>query len=125
MLQQEVTSHADEEIRPDEQHVKMEQESLLSKHVSGLESNAIPPQSVSFSYDQVYKVRAKKSRNIAWLDALKRPVLVRSRLVVKQVRRASKQKDVCTGTPPLEAMSIVLPCTSRSWELYCVYGVLP
>ena len=37
VLQQEVTSRADEEIRPDEQHVKMEQESFQSKHVSGLE----------------------------------------------------------------------------------------
>ena len=85
VLQQEVTSRADEEIRPDEQHVKMEQESFQSKHVSGLESNAIPAQSVSLSYDQVYKVRGKRSRNNAWLDTLKRPVLARSRLVVKRV----------------------------------------
>ena len=114
-LHQPVTSRADEEIRPDEQHVKMEQESSQSKHVSGLESNTTTPQSVSLSYDQVYEemARGKKSRNSAWLDAQKRPVLVRSRLVVKQVRRASKRKDVCAGTPPLEAMSIVLPRTSR------------
>ena len=58
----------------------------------------------------------KKSRNSAWLDTQKRPALVRSRLVVKQVRRASKRKDVCTGTPPLEVMSIVLPRTSRGHE---------
>ena len=108
-----MTSRADEEIRPDEQHVKMEQESFQSKHVSGLESNAIPAQSVSLSYDQVYKVRGKRSRNNAWLDTLKRPVLVRSRLVVKRVRRASKRKDVCSETMPLEAMSIVLSWTSR------------
>ena len=130
VLQQEVTSRADEEIRPDEQHVKMEQESFQSKHVSGLECNAIPAQSVSLSYDQVYKVRGKRSRNSAWLDTLKRPVLVRSRLVVKRVKRASKRKDVCSETPPLEAMSIVLSGDiSRSGELYwiveCVCGVLP
>ena len=51
-------------------------------------------------------VRDKKSRNSAWQDTQKRPV-------VKQVRRASKRKDVCTGTPSLEVMSVVLPRTSR------------
>ena len=114
-LHQPVTSSADEDNRPDEQHVKMEQESFQSKHVSGLESNATTPQSVSLSYDQVYKemLRDKKSRNSTWLDTQKRPVLAKSRLVVKQVRRASKRKDVCTGTPSLEVMSIVLPRTSR------------
>ena len=35
-----VTSRADEENRPDEQHVKMEQNSFQSKHVSGLQGNA-------------------------------------------------------------------------------------
>ena len=35
-------------------HVKMEQESFQSKHVSGLESIATTPQSASLSYDQVY-----------------------------------------------------------------------
>ena len=114
-LHQPVTSLADEEIRPDEQHVKMEQESFQSKHVSGLESNATTQQSVSLSFDQVYEemVRGKKSRKSTWLDTQKRPVLVRSRLAVEQVRRASKGKDVCTGTPPLEVMSIVLPRASR------------
>ena len=58
-------------------------------------------------------VRDKSSRNSAWLDTQKRLVLVRSRMVVKQVRRASKRKDVCTGTPPLEVMSLVLPRTCR------------
>ena len=33
--------------------------------------------------------------------------------MVKQVRRVSKRKDVGTGTPSLEVMSIVLPRTSR------------
>ena len=114
-LHQPLASRADEENRPDEQHVKMEQESSQSKHVSGPESNATTPQSVSLSYDQVYKemLRGKKSRNSAWLDTQKRLVLVRSRLVVKQVRRASKRKDVCTGTQPLEVTSVVLPRTSR------------
>ena len=115
VLHQAVTSRADVEIRPDEQHMHMKQESFQSEHVSGLESNAIPPQSVSWSYDQVYEemVRGKKSRYSAWLDTQKRLVLVRSRLVVEQVRRVSKRKDVCAGTPPLEARSIVLSCTSR------------
>ena len=45
-LHQPVTSRADEENRPGEQHVKMEQESFQTKHVSGLESNATTPQSV-------------------------------------------------------------------------------
>ena len=115
-LHQPVSRRADEENRPDEQHVKMEQESFQSKHVSGLESNATTQQSVSLSHDQVYEeemVRSKKSRNNAWLDTQKKPVLAKSRLVVKQVRRASKRKDVCTGTPSLEVMSIVLPRTSR------------
>ena len=112
-LHQPVTSRADEENRPYEQHVKMEQELFQSKHVSCLESNATTQQSVSLSYDQVYKARSKKSLNSTWLDTQKRPVLVWSRLVVKQVRRASKGKDVCMGTPPLKAMSIVLPRTSR------------
>ena len=114
-LHQPVTSRADEENRPDEQHVKMGQESFQSKHVSGLELNATTQQSASLSFDQVYEemVRGKKSRNSTWLEAQKRPVLVRSRLVVKQVRRASKGKDVCTGTPPLEVMSIAVPRTSR------------
>ena len=117
-LHQPVTSRADEENRPNEQHVEMEQESFQSNHVSGLESNATTQQSVSLSYDQVYKemVRSKKSRNSAWLDTQKRPALARSRLVVKQVRRASKRKDVCTGTPSLEVTSIVLPRTSRGHE---------
>ena len=69
----------------------------------------------SLSYAQGYEemVRGKKSQNSAWLDTQKRPALVRSRLVIKQDRRASKRKDVCTGTPPFEVMSIVLPRTSR------------
>ena len=58
-------------------------------------------------------LRDKKSWKSAWLDTQKRLVLVRSRLVVKQVRRASKRKDVCTGTPPLGVMGVVLPRTSR------------
>ena len=90
-----MTSRADEENRPDEQHVKMEQGSIQTKH---LESNATTPQSVSLSYDQGCEemVRGKKSRNSAWLDTQKRPALVRSRLVIKQVRRASKRKDACS-----------------------------
>ena len=92
VLQQEVTSRADEEIRPDEQHVQMEQESFQSKHVSRLEANAILPQSASLSYDQVYKVCGKKRRNSAWLDTQKRPVLVRPRLAVKQVRRVIRPR---------------------------------
>ena len=99
MLHQAVTSRVDEEIRPDEKHMQMEQESFQSEHVSGLESNATPPQSVSLIYDQVNEEMesGKKSRKSAWLDSQKRPVLVRSRLVVKQVRRASKRIVVCAG----------------------------
>ena len=93
----------------------MEQESFQSKHVSGLESNAIPQQSVSLSLDQVFEevVRGKKSRNNTWLDTQLRPVLVKSRLEVKRVRPASKRKDVCAETPLLEAMSFVLARTPR------------
>ena len=59
-------------------------------------------------------LRDKKGRNnSAWLDTEKRLVLVRSKLVFKQVRHASKRKDVCMGTPPLEVMSVVLLRTSR------------
>ena len=58
-------------------------------------------------------MRGKKTWNNARPDTQKRPKLVKSRLVEKQVRRASKRKDVGTGTPPLE-VNIVLPRTSRS-----------
>ena len=91
-LHQPVTSRADEGMRPDEQHVKMEQESFQSKHVSGLESNATTPQSVSLSCDQVHEemARGKKSREQCMVGCTqKRLVLVRSRLVVDQVRRLS------------------------------------
>ena len=73
VLHQAGTSLADEEIRPDEQHMTMEQEPSQSEHVLGLESNATPPQSVSVSYDQGYEqmVRGKRSRNSAWLDTQK------------------------------------------------------
>ena len=56
---------------------------------------------------------ARKARKVLGCIHRKKLVLVRSRLVVEQVRRASKRKDVRAGTPPLEAMSIVLFCASR------------
>ena len=96
VLHQAVTTRADEGIRPDAQHVQEEQESFQSELVSRMLSNATPPQSASLSYDQVYEemVRGKKSWYNAWLDTQKKPVLVKSRLVVKRVRCASKRKDV-------------------------------
>lgn len=42
-----------------------------------------------------------------WLDHLKKPGLVRSRLVAKQVR-GEKRTDVFAGTPPLSAMRYVI-----------------
>ena len=46
--------------------------------------------------------------NAGWLDSQKNESLVRSRLVVKQVRGADKREDVFAGTPPLAAMRYVL-----------------
>ena len=56
--------------------------------------------------------------------------LVRSRLVVNQVRVASKREDVFAATPPLAAMRFIfVPCCiawSRPLPLVgCVGGILP
>ena len=57
-------------------------------------------------YEEVNEQQARGKRvwNSAWLDSQKRPGLVRSRLVVNQVRGASKREDVFAATPPLAAM---------------------
>ena len=52
--------------------------------------------------------RGKRIRNITWLDSHKKPGLVRSRLVVNQVRGACKREDVFAATPPLAAMRFIL-----------------
>ena len=54
-------------------------------------------------------VRGKRIWCSAWLDSQKRPGLVRSRLVVNQVRGACKREDVFAATPPpLAAMRFIL-----------------
>ena len=55
----------------------------------------------------------KRIWNSAWLDSQKRPGLVRSRLVVYQVRGASKREDVFAATPPLAAMRFICPVLHR------------
>ena len=52
--------------------------------------------------------RGKRSWNSTWLDTQKRPALVRSRLVVNQVRGACKREDVFAAPPPLAAMRFML-----------------
>ena len=61
-------------------------------------------------YEEVNEQQAHGKRiwNSAWLDSQKRPGLVRSRLVVNQVRGASKREDVFAATPPLAAMRFIL-----------------
>ena len=61
-------------------------------------------------YDEVNEQQASGKRiwNGAWLDSQKRPGLVRSRLVVNEVRGASKREDVFAATPPLAAMRFIL-----------------
>ena len=54
------------------------------------------------------QARGKRIWNSAWLDAQKRPGPVRSRLVVSQVRGASKREDVFAATAPLAAMRFTL-----------------
>ena len=54
------------------------------------------------------QARGKRIWNSAWLDSQNRPGLVRSRLVVNQVRGACKREDVFAATPPLAAMRFVL-----------------
>ena len=54
------------------------------------------------------QARGKRIWNSAWLDSQKRPGLVRSRLVVNQVRGASKREDVFAATPPLAALRFIL-----------------
>ena len=61
-------------------------------------------------YEEVSEemARGKRIWNSAWLDSQKKPGLARSRLVVYQVRGASKREDVFAGTRPLAAMRFVL-----------------
>ena len=54
------------------------------------------------------QARGKRIWNSAWLDSQKRPGLVRSRLVVNQVRGASKREDVFAAPAPLAAMRFIL-----------------
>ena len=60
-------------------------------------------------YEEVNEQQARGKRiwNSAWLASQKRPGLV-SRLVVNQVRGASKREDVFAATPPLAAMRFIL-----------------
>ena len=62
-------------------------------------------------YEEVdeQQARGKRIWNSAWLDSQKRPGQVRSRLVVNQVRGASKREFVFAATPPLPAMRFIFP----------------
>ena len=77
-------------------------------------------------YDEVNKEQARGKRiwNSAWLDSQKRPGLVRSRLVVNQVRGASKREDVFAATPPLAALRFIFVpcCVAWSWPLPRLVG---
>ena len=44
----------------------------------------------------------------SWIDHLKRPDLVRSRLVAQEVVKGKKREDVFAGTPPLAALRLLL-----------------
>ena len=61
-------------------------------------------------YEEVSEEQARGKRiwSSAWLDSQKRPGLVRSRLVVNQVKGACKRQDVFAATPPLAAMRFIL-----------------
>ena len=84
-------------------------------------------------YEEVNEQQAHGKRiwNSAWLDSQKRPGPVRSRLVVNQVRGASKREDVFAATPPLAAMRFIFVprCIAWSWSLPrlvgCIGGILP
>ena len=52
--------------------------------------------------------RGKSTWHSAWLDSQKKPGLVRSRLVVNQVRGPRKLEDVFAATPSLAAMRFIL-----------------
>ena len=52
--------------------------------------------------------RGKRIWNSTWLDSQKKVGLVRSRLVVNQVRGACKRYDVFAATPPLAAVRFIL-----------------
>ena len=76
------------------------------------------------------QARGKRIWNSAWLDSQKRPGLARSRLVVNQVRGASKHEDVCGHTTTCsDAFHFVSCCIAWSWPLPrlvgCVCSILP
>ena len=54
------------------------------------------------------QAHGKRIWNSVWLDSQKSPGLVRSRLVVNQVRGASMRGDVFAATPPLATMHFIL-----------------
>ena len=60
-------------------------------------------------YEEVSEepARGKRIWNSAWLDSQRRPGLVRSRLVVNQVRGACKREDVFATTPSLAARRFI------------------
>ena len=62
VVQQAETSRADEEIRPDEQHVPMEQEPHQSQHASVPGPSAIPPQPSSSSREEPMQVNTTPRR---------------------------------------------------------------
>ena len=73
-------------------------------------------------YEEVSEelARGKRIWNSAWLDSQKKPGLVRSRLVVNQVRGACKREDVFAGTPPLAAMRFVLSRAASRGHGRCI-----
>ena len=73
-------------------------------------------------YEEVSEelARGKRIWNSAWLDSQKKPGLVRSRLVVNQVRGACKREHVFAGTPPLAAMRFVLSRAASRGHGRCI-----
>ena len=91
----------------------VEQELFQSEHVSVLEPSAIP-KSARLSYEEVNEGNGKGQENLEQclvLDSQKKPVLVRSILVVKQIRSASNREDVFAGAPTT--------CRDACW-LFCL-----
>ena len=85
----------------------------------------------SFEVVSEEQARGKRIWNSSWLDSQNRPGLVRSRLVVNQVRGACKREDVFCGhtTTCSNAFRFVESCIAWSWPLPrlvgCVCGIVP
>ena len=62
----------------------------------------------------------KRIWNCSWLDSQKKVGLVRSRLVVNQVRCPCKREDVFAATPPLAVMRFILSRAAPRGHGRCV-----